>query len=195
MIRMASLSDAAAVAAIYEPYVSKTVISFELEPPTPQELSRRIASTLRHAPWLVVEKDGEVLGYAYAARHRERAAYQWSVDSSVYVREDQRRRGLGGALYTSLFALLRIQGFCRVHAGVTLPNAASVALHESFGFRPVGVYRAVGFKHGAWHDVGWWQLALRDEVDMPTPPLAIGEAEAVTGWTTAYDGGRWRKQL
>jgi phosphinothricin acetyltransferase len=190
MIRMASLSDATVVAAIHEPYVSKTVISFELEPPTPEEMARRIASTLRYAPWLVVEKDGEVLGYAYAARHRERAAYQWSVDSSVYVREDQRRRGLGRALYTSLLALLRIRGFCRVHAGATLPNAASVALHESFGFRPIGVYCAVGFKHGAWRDVGWWQLALRDEVGEPARPLAIAEAEAAPGWTKGFEAGR-----
>jgi phosphinothricin acetyltransferase len=190
MIRMASVTDAAVVAAIYEPYVSKTVMSLELEPPTPEEMARRIASTLCNAPWLVVEKDGEVLGYAYAARLNERPAYQWSLFSIVYVREDQRRRGLGRALYTSLFALLRVQGYCRLHASVTLPNEASVALHESFGFQPVGVYRAVGFKHGAWRDVGWWQLALRDDVDEPVPPLTMFEAEAALGWTAAFAEGR-----
>jgi phosphinothricin acetyltransferase len=190
MIRMASVSDAAAVAAIYEPYVSKTVISFELEPPTPAEMAQRIAATVAIAPWIVVEKEGELLGYAYAAPHRERPAYQWSVDSSVYLRGDQRRRGLGRALYTSLFALLRAQGFYRVHAGATLPNEASVGLHESFGFRPIGVYRAVGYKHGAWRDVGWWQLALRDDGDEPARPLTIGEAQAAPGWTKALAAGR-----
>jgi phosphinothricin acetyltransferase len=189
MIRMARAGDAASIAAIYEPYVSSSPITFEEEPPTAEEMARRVADTLTVAPWLVSEQHGEILAYAYAAPHRQRAAYRWSVDASVYVRGDQQRRGLGRALYTSLFALLRLQGFYRVHAGVTLPNEGSVALHESFGFLPVGVYRQVGFKQGAWHDVGWWQLALRDDAGAPTPPLTPAQAGSTTGWAAALASG------
>jgi phosphinothricin acetyltransferase len=117
-----------------------------------------------------------VQGYAYASRHRERAAYQWSVDVSAYVREDARGRGVGKALYGRLFELLKALGYCRAFAGIALPNAASVALHESMGFEALGVYRRVGFKRGAWHDVGWWQKTLQD-VDHPSPPLPFDPAD------------------
>jgi phosphinothricin acetyltransferase len=161
MIRLATASDAEAIAAIYHPIVAGTAISFETDPPGPREIERRIGETLAFAPWLVDQsEDGAVRGYAYASRHRERAAYRWSVDVTCYVHAAHRRKHVGRALYQALFALLRLQGFHAAHAGITLPNAASVALHESLGFVPVGVYRAVGFKLGAWHDVGWWQLEL-----------------------------------
>jgi len=180
-IRQAVLADAPQVAGIYAPYVSDAVISFELEPPDAAEMARRMFHA-RAYPWLVCAgSGGDLLGYAYASQHRERAAYQWSVDVTVYVRIDQHRRGVGRALYTSLFGILRAQGFHAAHAGVTLPNAASVGLHESFGFRAVGVYPAVGYKLGAWHDVGWWQLELRARrrADVPpAPPLAVDDALA-----------------
>jgi phosphinothricin acetyltransferase len=186
VIRLAHLGDGAAVATIYRPYVTDAATSFEFEPPDAGEMARRIASVLAFAPWLVAADDGgDIIGYAYASRHAERAAYQWSVDVSVYIRGDQRRRGLGRALYQALFPLLRLQGFCVAHAGVTLPNAASVGLHESLGFRPVGVYPGVGWKHGAWHDVGWWTLPLRERPAQPDPPVLLPAAQALPGWPRA----------
>ena len=161
-IRLATLADAAAVAAIYRLYVESTVISFELEAPGEAVMRERMAKVLVRLPWLVCELDGAVVGYAHAGPHRDRAAYQWSVDVSVYLRHGLQRRGLGRALYGELFTLLVQQGYYTAYAGVSLPNAASVGLHESFGFAPVGVYRNAGFKFGAWHDVGWWQKPLRN---------------------------------
>jgi phosphinothricin acetyltransferase len=189
MIRMATQADAEAIAGIYGPVVAATAISFETEPPSPAELARRIATVTRFAPWLIAEDAGQTLGYAYASRHHERAAYGWSVDVSVYIAEAQRRRGIGRALYTSLLALLGLQGFYAAHAGITLPNPASVALHERFGFRPVGVYSAVGFKMGAWHDVGWWQLPLRERVGEPAPPLSMTQLASAPGYEEALAAG------
>jgi len=182
-IRMATVSDGAAAAAIYRPYVTDAATSFEVEPPSADDMARRIGSVLALAPWLIYE---DALGYAYASRHHERAAYQWSVDVAVYVRAGHHRRGIGRALYDVLFPLLRLQGFFAAHAGVTLPNPGSVGLHEAFGFRPVGVYPAVGWKRGAWHDVGWWQLPLQPRPPAPPPPpLPLAEARALPAWPAA----------
>ena len=181
---MADTSDGAAVAAIYRPFVTDAVTSFETDPPGPADMAARIEKVLVHAPWLVCTGDsGEVTGYAYASQHRERAAYRWSVDVAVYIHAAHHRRGLGRELYEKLFALLKLQGFFVAHAGVTLPNAASVGLHESLGFVPVGVYPAVGWKFGAWLDVGWWRLPLGELVPRPAPPLSIAEARALPAWT------------
>jgi L-amino acid N-acyltransferase YncA len=190
MIRLATTTDAREIAAIYAPIVRTTAISFELDPPTEAEMAARVEATLAYAPWLVCAAEEGVLGFAYAARHRERAAYRWSVDASVYVHERARRRGVARGLYTSLFALLRRQGFYAVHAGITLPNPASVGVHESLGFLPVGVYRSVGYKLATWHDVGWWQLPLRERVGAPAPPLTPAEAQSGPGWTEALEAGR-----
>jgi L-amino acid N-acyltransferase YncA len=192
MIRLARSGDAAQVAAIYAPSVTGASTSFEFLPPDAAEMAARIASTLAHTPYLVLETEGEVLGFAYASKHRERAAYQWSVDVSVYVHERAHRRGVGRALYVSLLALLRLQGFYTAHAGITLPNPASVGLHEALGFRPVGVYRSVGFKQGAWHDVGWWQLPLRDRTGTPDPPRSLAEAQRDPEWARALGAGEER---
>jgi L-amino acid N-acyltransferase YncA len=190
-IRMADLSDGAAVSAVYGPYVSDAATSFELEPPTPAEMSRRIEGTLAWAPWLVCQDDdGEVLGYAYASRHRDRAAYQWSVDLAVYIGGQHHRRGVGRALYDRLIPLLRLQGFYVAHAGITLPNAGSVGLHESVGFRPVGIYPAVGWKMGAWRDVGWWNLAIQPRPAVPAAPVALPQAATLPSWTATLDAGR-----
>jgi phosphinothricin acetyltransferase len=189
MLRAVTESDAESILEIYAPIIRASAITFEVEPPTVNEMRQRIAKALEHAPWLVVERGGVVTGYAYATRHSDRAAYQWSVNVSVYVRDGERRRGVGRALYTSLFALLGLQGFYAAHAGITLPNDGSVGLHESFGFVPVGVYRAVGWKQGAWHDVGWWQLPLRERVGAPLPPLAPSEAKAAPGYAAALAAG------
>jgi phosphinothricin acetyltransferase len=188
-IRLATPDDAQGVQAIYAPIVRDTAISFELEAPTIEEVRQRIVKTLEHLPWLVCERRGDILGYAYASQHRTRPAYQWSVDVSVYVHPNARRAGVGRALYRSLFALLALQGLYQAYAGITLPNPASVGLHESLGFQPIGVYRAVGYTLGAWHDVGWWQLSLRERAGAPIPPIALGLACTSPGWNAALAAG------
>lgn len=173
MIRLATTDDAAAVAAIYQPYVAETVISFEVLPPTKEEMRSRMAGVLERLPWLVYERDGQIAGYAYGSPHRAREAYQWSVDVAVYIHADWHRRGVGRRLYDELFGMLRRLGYVNAYAGITLPNPKSVGLHEAMGFRPVGVYRNVGFKLGEWCDVGWWHLQLQDLPAAPAPPLAL----------------------
>jgi phosphinothricin acetyltransferase len=187
-IRLARAADGAALATIYAPSVTDAATSFELTPPDATEMATRVAAVTAHAPWLILERARSVAGFAYASRHAERAAYQWSVDVSVYVDAAHRRSGVARSLYGALFALLRAQGFYKAHAGITLPNPASVGLHEALGFLPVGVYRAVGFKLGAWHDVGRWQLTLREPVGVPVPPRAFADVQADPAWTEALSG-------
>ena len=188
-IRLASSHDASMLHAIYIPFVSNTPVSFELVPPTEQEMRQRIEQTLQTHPWLVCEERGEILGYAYASQHRTRQAYQWSVDVSAYVHEQWRGKGIGKALYTSLFALLRLQGFYNVYAGIALPNPASVALHGAMGMRQVGIYSQVGYKLGVWHDVGWWQQSLQPHIPEPVPPLTLELARKLPGWEKALISG------
>jgi phosphinothricin acetyltransferase len=170
MIRVATARDAGEVLAIYAPNVTETFISFELAPPNEDEMRSRILATLATHPWLVMERDGRVAGYAYASPHRERLAYRWSTDVSCYVHPLARGLGVGKALYLKLIELLVAQGFVNAYAGIALPNEASVRLHESVGFTPLAVYRAVGFKHGAWRDVGWWERRLASPGENPGPP-------------------------
>lgn len=172
-IRMAEERDAERILEIYAPVVLHSTVSFELEPPTPATMRQRIAETLEFWPWLAAEDGDGLLGYAYASSHRTRAAYQWSVDVSVYVHERARRCGVARALYGTMFEILRQQGFYSAYAGIALPNLASVRLHESMGFQPIGVYRSVGYKLGAWRDVGWWHLALRPAVGPPATLLSV----------------------
>jgi L-amino acid N-acyltransferase YncA len=164
--------DGRACAEIYAPAVLDGVASFEAVAPTAAEMSARIRTTSAGWPWLVCEIDGVVVGYAYASAHRARSAYRWSTDVTVYVDASHHRRGIGRALYEPLLGLLDEQGFHAACAGITLPNPGSVALHESLGFTPVGVYREIGFKRGRGRDVGWWQRALRDgnSSHVPAPP-------------------------
>jgi L-amino acid N-acyltransferase YncA len=170
-IRAAISSDAEAIAAIYAPIVRDTFISFELDPPSVEEMRSRISTTTRRFPWLVcVDDSNAVTGYVYASAHRSRAAYQWSVDTTAYVRADRRGQGIGRALYTALFDELAALGYFQAFAGIALPNDASVALHEAVGFERIGVYRNVGYKCGAWRDVGWWQRSLRP---LETPPADL----------------------
>jgi len=176
-IRPARAGDAAGLAQIYAPIVRDTPISFELDPPDAEEMWRRVGHITRRLPWLVCSDGPELLGYAYAARHRERAAYRWSVDVSVYVHERARRRSVGTALYEALLAILTLQGFHRAYAGITLPNPASVGLHEQLGFRHLGVYHRVGFKSGTWHDVGWWDRELTEPTEPPAEPVPFPRLE------------------
>jgi L-amino acid N-acyltransferase YncA len=177
-IRFATEADAPAVRAIYAPTVESTAISFELEVPSAAEMAARIVDRQPTYPWLVAEEAGSVRGYAYAGRFAARAAYDWSVETSVYVGEAAQRRGIGKALYTALFEVLSLQGYRRAMAGISLPNPASVALHEKLGFSLVGVYGAVGWKLGAWHDVGWWQRGLGPVDSEPNTPVPLTELRA-----------------
>lgn len=153
-------ADGGECAEIYAPFVLHTAVSFEREPPSASEMAQRMQRTSVTHPWLVAQAGELVVAFAHASPHRAREAYRWTADVSVYVAPGHRRGGLGRALYAALLELLRRQGICNACAGITLPNEASIGLHESFGFVPVGVYRRVGWKAGAWRDVGWWQLPL-----------------------------------
>ena len=186
-VRVATLADAAAIADIYAPFVRDSVVSFELEPPSAEQMRERIAATLPTLPWLVSEDaHGTVSGYVYASRHRERAAYQWAVDTTVYIRPDSQGRGLGRQLYTRLKAILAELGYFQAFAGIALPNEASVALHEAMGFKPIGIYRDVGFRRGQWLDVGRWQCRLRpSSSENPSPPLAFD------AWSRVEDSARF----
>ena len=162
VIRSATENDAGALLALYAPYVEGTAASFEETVPGVEEFAARVRSSLDRWAWLVAERDGRCVGYAYGTSHRQRAAYRWSVETSAYVDASSRRQGVGRALYLALFDALIARGYCNAYAGMTLPNDASVALHRSVGFEPIGVFRRVGYKFGRWHDVAWSQRRLRD---------------------------------
>jgi L-amino acid N-acyltransferase YncA len=162
-IRDAVRSDARAMLAIYRPFVQETAVSFELTPPSEEEFERRIAAAQSQWAWLAAERGGEVVAYAYGSSFRSRAAYQWSVETSAYVDRAHHGHGVGKELYRRLIDVLADKGYCTAYAGITLPNQASVRLHQSLGFVEVGIFRRAGRKFGAWHDVSWWQRPLRDE--------------------------------
>ncbi len=186
-IRLAHLDDAPQIQAIYAPYCF-TPISFEAEPPTIDDMRGRIEKTLPDYPWLVCEDACTILGYAYATRHRERAAYRWSIDTAVYIRADARRRGLGRALYTSLLNVLPLQGFVNAYAGVTIPNPGSIGLHETMGFVTVGTYRQVGFKLGAWHDVLWFHRPFETPLE-PSDAKPLDEVCRTGPWIAGMLSG------
>ena len=188
-IRFAVADDAAAIAALYAPFVEADATSFETEPPSAAEMRTRISETTLAYPWLVCECDGVIAGYAYASRHRSRTAYQWCVETSVYVHNDFRRSGVARGLYTSLLAVLSAQGFVNAYAAITLPNARSVALHEAVGFLPLGVYRGIGYKLGAWHDVGWWHLVITRHPESPETPKSIADVQASAEWDAMLSAG------
>ena len=169
-LRDATGRDAQACAAIYAPYVTDTAISFELEPPTAADMAERIASASDKHAWLLLEDAGRVVGYAYGQAFAERAAYRWACQTSIYLEVGRRRSGGGRALGEALLARLAERGYRRAFAGMTLPNEASAGLHRALGFEPVGIYRRVGWKHGAWHDVAWMQKAIGTDEDPPVEP-------------------------
>jgi phosphinothricin acetyltransferase len=173
VIRLAEERDAASVAAIYGYYVRETAITFDLVEPDAAAFAERFRDVLGLAPWLVCEDGGEITGYAYAAAFRERPAYRFTVETSVYVRNDARKRGVGSGLYADLIPRLVRQGFKRAIAGMTLPNPASAMLHAAFGFEPLGTFHHVGFKFGRWHDVQFWERALAPLEDAPRETLAV----------------------
>jgi len=170
-VRRAGAHDGDACAAIYQPYVTDTAVTFEIDPPSPAEMTTRIAAYSASHEWLVLEHAGRVVGYAYGAPFHARAAYRWACEVSVYLELGRRRTGGGRALYEALLERLLQRGFRIAMAGMTLPNEASVGLHRVMGFEPVGTYRRIGFKHGSWHDVAWTQRVLADGDEPPPEPV------------------------
>jgi phosphinothricin acetyltransferase len=168
-IRLACPEDAGSILDIYRPYVLNTAISFETDAPSLAEMSKRISDTLTHFPWLIIEDDKSILGYAYAGPFKSRCAYSWSVESTVYVKEGFHGKGIGKKLYLDLLERLKNQGAVNVIGGIALPNEASVGLHESFGFKQIAQFKDIGFKLGKWWDVGYWQLQLQK----PTEPKPL----------------------
>jgi len=176
-IRLAHTSDAPAILGIYAPYIEQTSITFETETPSVEAFAARIETYLQNWPWLVCEIDGRIAGYAYAARYRERVAYQWSVECSVYIHDDFLRAGVAGALYQTLFDILKAQGYRNVYAVINLPNDRSVALHERMGFKWFATYEQVGYKLGQWKNVGWWRLILNEFGMEPAAPVPFNQLD------------------
>lgn len=171
MLRLAQPTDTDALLEIYGPYVRNTSLTFELETPSPAEFARRMDDYLRYAPWLLMECEGRVAGYAYASRHRERAGYQWSAECSIYLHDNFMGKGLAQPLYKALFEILSIQGFRNVYAVINLPNERSVRFHENMGFRYQFTFERVGYKLGQWKNVGWWMLQVNDYTSEPSPVI------------------------
>lgn len=174
-IRLIHLNDAQATLEIYRPYVEKTIISFEYDAPGIEEWEARIKTITADYPWIVCEHNNEVIGYAYASRHRYRTAYSWAVESTIYLSEKFHHKGIASILYRTLFELLRLQGYVNVYAGVTVPNIKSEKFHLAAGFYDIGYFKKIGFKFGAWHDTRWFQLHLADHPDNPMMPKTPGE--------------------
>lgn len=177
LIRLATPEDAASILEIYGPFILNTAVTFETELPTIANIENRIISYQQDWPWLVCEIDGTIAGYAYATKHRERAAYQWCAESSVYVHENFQQKGIAKALYNALFDILKYQGCRNVYAGITLPNAKSISFHEKFGFSKIADYKNIGYKSGAWHTVSWLELHLNGHSDSPALPVKLPEVD------------------
>ncbi|MEI9853088.1 MAG: N-acetyltransferase family protein [Sphingomonas sp.] len=180
--RAARPEDAGAIAAIYAPHVLTGTVSFEIEPPDARAMRTRMAASDGLYPWIVAtngEEEGGVIGYAYATKFRDRPAYRYVVETSLYVADVAQRQGVGRLLYRTLVDTLRAQGFVHAFGALALPNDASIAVHESVGFRRAGVYREAGYKHGRWIDVGLWQCELNEPVVPPVDPRPFSETGVV----------------
>ncbi len=187
-IRLANEKDSASLLSIYGEYIKNTAITFEIEVPSESEFGIRIKNVIDNLPWLVCEIDGEIVGYAYAAKHRERVAYQWSVDTTVYLKHHFHRRHIATALYTTLLQLLKLQGYYNAFAGVALPNTESTTFHEAFGFKSVGVFHNAGYKLNEWRDVKWFELTINEHVKSPTQPKSINEIKDTKEFKDIIEG-------
>jgi phosphinothricin acetyltransferase len=174
-VRLAKKDDAKQILEIYSPSILNTAISFETVVPPIEEMQKRIETCLQKYPWIVCTIDRKIAGYVYASKHREREAYQWSCECSVYVHTDFKGKGIGKELYQLLFQILKLQGLRNIYAGITLPNPASVHLHEKLGFEHFANYENIGYKFGNWHTVGWWKLQINDYDLQPPPPLKLSD--------------------
>jgi len=174
-IRLARTDDAGDILAIYAPYISNTSFTFETEVPSEKDFQKRIADYLINWPWVVCEIDGVIAGYAYGAKYRERTAYQWCIESSIYIHDNFQKRNIGKTLYTALIEILKQQGYRNVYAVINLPNDKSVQFHESCGFTYFATYEKVGYKLGKWKNVGWWQLVINEFGMEPDAPIKFSE--------------------
>lgn len=174
-IRLITEADTQAVLDIYKYYVEHTIISFEYEAPTFEEYLQRIKTNTEKYPWLVCLYNNKIIGYAYGSTHRYRTAYQWSPESTIYIAHDFHTKGIGRILYETLFALLKLQGYYNVFAGVALPNEKSVGFHRALGFEEIGIFKNVGYKHGNWHHTHWFQLTLNEHNINPANPKKMQE--------------------
>lgn len=193
-MRLASTSDASGILEIYAPFIRDTTTTFETEVPSVPLFKERISKYLQKGPWLVAEDDDDIVGYAYATEHRGRAAYQWSIELSVYIHPDYRGQRLATRLYQCAIEIIHLQGYCTILAGITQPNEASDAFHKSIGFSLVGCYNNVGFKHGRWCDVKWYELSL-NKFDLPPKPIIdlktlkdAGRLEAILEYHNSEEG-------
>ena len=168
-LRKARVTDGGALAAIYKHYVENTAITFEYIAPSAEEFASRIAHKTEKYPFIVAEEDGRPVGYAYASDYRERAAYSWDVETSVYVDVDHRGQGIGKRLYAALEEILKLQNVVNLYACITYPNPPSIKMHEAMGFQHAGRFRGAGFKMGEWHDVCW----LEKHISFPSEPLPV----------------------
>jgi len=178
-VRVANASDARQILEIYTPYILGSAFTFETEVPSEAEFKERMQKYLQSRPWLVCTLDGTVICYVYASGHRERAAYQWCCESSVYTKKDFQGMGIGRELYKVLFQILKMQGYRNIYAGITLPNEPSIKLHEKCGFTHFATYDNIGYKLGEWKNVGWWKLSVNHYDRKPSPPIAFGEMDPI----------------
>jgi phosphinothricin acetyltransferase len=178
-VRVANASDARQILEIYTPYILGSAFTFETEVPSEAEFKERMQKYLHARPWLVCTLDGSVICYVYASGHRERAAYQWCCESSVYTKKDFQGMGIGRELYKVLFLILKMQGYRNIYAGITLPNEPSIKLHEKCGFTHFATYDNIGYKLGEWKNVGWWKLSVNHYDRKPSPPIAFGEMDPI----------------
>jgi L-amino acid N-acyltransferase YncA len=176
-VRLVTSEDATQILEIYSPSILTSATSFETLVPSLAEMQKRIDTCLHKYPWIVCSINEKIAGYVYASKHREREAYQWTCESSVYVHSDFKGKRIGSNLYELLFRVLKLQGFRNIYAGIALPNEASVRLHESCAFTHFATYDNVGYKFGDWHTVGWWKLQVNDYDPAPPPPLRLSELD------------------
>ncbi|MCM1542246.1 MAG: GNAT family N-acetyltransferase [Blautia sp.] len=174
-IRTVTPADARELLHIYAPYVENTTVTFEYEVPSVEDFAHRIRHTLEKYPYLAAVEGNDILGYAYASAFKDRAAYAWSVETSIYVREDRNHKGIGTALYQALEQVLAKQNICNLCACIAYPNPASIAFHERFGYRTVAHFHASGFKRDAWSDMVWMEKELRPHTVPPEPFIPFPE--------------------
>ena len=183
-VRVASKKDAPAMLEIYKPFILSTAFTFETEVPSLDQFQSRIEKYLEKYPWLVCEVEGKIAGYVYASLHRDREAYQWTCESSVYLHLEFKSKGIGAELYAVLFEILKYQGFRNVYAGITMPNEPSEKMHAKCGCERFAVYENIGYKLGTWHKVGWWKLQLNGYDLKPPPPQRFSDIDPqlLTKW-------------
>ncbi len=187
LIRLATPVDGAACAAIYDPVVRDSAISFETDPPTAEDMAARIADYSKVAPWLVYEEESSILGYAYGSKFRPREAYRWCAEASTYLAPEAQGRGIGTRMAQLLIELLRLQGFQSVYSVIALPNPASERLSKKLGMKRVGVLPKAGFKLGEWHDVAQWHMELNPATANPPEPKSPVECDAMPEWQALLD--------